>query len=204
MLNDLDNASKIKLFNDLYEKIDGFSASKTARTNLNLLSDSALTYGEVEFNSFEEIIQLAKPKKGEVFYDLGSGTGKPVIIAALCFDFSACKGIELLEPLYTLSIQVQKELYTHIDINQLPEIAFYHQDFIQDDFSSANIVFINATCFPAELWEKLIQKFNAMPKGLRIIINSKRIESPFFEEVHSGSHLMSWGMNSVRIYEKIK
>lgn len=200
----LDISKKITLFNEIFSKIDGFTASKTARTNLNLLSDSALTYGEVEFNSFQEIIQLANPKKGEVFYDLGSGTGKPVFIAALCFEFSACKGIELLEPLYALSCQAQKEFYTKIDSKNLPEIEFHQGDFIQDDFSSANIIFINATCFPADLWEKLVNKFNQMPHGTRIIINSKRIESPYYEEIHSGSHLMSWGMNSVRIYEKVK
>ena len=34
-----------------------------------------------------------------MFYDLGCGTGKALFIAALCFPFAKCVGIELLEGL---------------------------------------------------------------------------------------------------------
>lgn len=211
MLGNLRYKSRIKLFNEVYNEIDGFNISKETREKLNILSDPSLTYGEVEFISFKEIINLAKPRQYDIFYDLGSGTGKAVIIAAMCFDFSACKGIELLEPVYKLSCQALKSLLTKVDdrkkhilraVNHLPEIKFYNQNFINADFSSANIIFINATCYPVEFWDELMKKFNQLAYGTRIIITSKKIDSPLFKQIYAGSHLMSWGMNSVRIYEK--
>ncbi len=212
MLANLRYKSRIKLFNEIFNEIDGFNTSKDTREKLNILSDESLTYGEVEFMSFKEIIDLAKPRQNDIFYDLGSGTGKAVIIAAMCFDFSACKGIELLEPVYKLSRQALNHLTTKVDkdkknilraIKHLPEIKFYNQNFIKADFSKANIIFINATCYPVEFWDELIKKFNQLSDGSRIIITSKKIDSPLFKQIYAGQHLMSWGMNSVRIYEKI-
>jgi precorrin-6B methylase 2 len=211
MLSNLRFKSRIKLFNEIYHDIDGFSVSKETRENLNVHHDESLTYGEVEFMSFKEIIELANPRQNDIFYDLGAGTGKAVIIAAMCFDFSACKGIELLEPVFQLSCQALDNLKIKVNqdknrilraIKHLPEIKFYNQNFIKADFSRANIIFINATCYPIDFWNELIQKFNKLADGTRIIITSKKIDSPLFKQIYSGSHLMSWGMNSVRIYQK--
>lgn len=211
MLNNLRYKSRIKLFEEIYSTIDGFTTSKNTRESLKIASDESLTYGEVAFMSFREIIELAKPRQNDIFFDLGSGTGKAVIIAAMCFDFSACKGIELLEPIYKLSCQALNSLHEKVDkqknnilraIKHLPEIKFYNQNFIKADLSSANIIFINATCYPIDFWNDLINKFNKLNKGTRIIITSKKIDSPQFKQIYAGSHLMSWGMNSVRIYEK--
>lgn len=211
MLGNLRYRSRIKLFDNIYHSIDGFSTSKNTREDLKLISDESLTYGEVEFMSFKEIIDLAKPRQNDVFFDLGSGTGKAVIIAAMCFDFSVCKGIELLEPVYKLSCQALNALQESVNkqknnilraVKHLPDIKFYNQNFIKTDLSSANIIFINATCYPIDFWDELINKFNNLKKGTRIIITSKKIESLQFKQIYAGSHLMSWGMNSVRIYEK--
>lgn len=43
------------------------------------------TYGEVLFHYFIPLLELVKPKKGEIFWDLGCGGGRPVAIAALYF-----------------------------------------------------------------------------------------------------------------------
>lgn len=44
--------------------------------------------------------------RGGYFFDLGSGIGKPVIAAATLHGFDVCCGIELLEGLYTTSLQL--------------------------------------------------------------------------------------------------
>lgn len=41
---------------------------------------------------------------GGAFYDLGSGTGKAVLAAALLHDFDECKGIEIADSLYDVSM----------------------------------------------------------------------------------------------------
>ena len=55
------------------------------------------TYGEVLFCYFIPLLNLVSPKPGEIFWDLGSGTGKALAIAALAFPFlkKVC-GVEYL------------------------------------------------------------------------------------------------------------
>lgn len=47
---------------------------------------------------------LAGKREGGVFYDLGSGTGKVVLAAAILHGFSACCGIELLTGLHEIAV----------------------------------------------------------------------------------------------------
>lgn len=57
---------------------------------------------EVGHSGFSGILQ----QQGGIFYDLGSGVGKPVIAAAICHEFDSCTGIEILEGLFSLSLDV--------------------------------------------------------------------------------------------------
>ena len=45
-------------------------------------------------------------QRGGLFYDLGSGTGKGVIAAAVAHEFGTCIGIEMMEGLFTISQDV--------------------------------------------------------------------------------------------------
>jgi hypothetical protein len=98
----------------------GKAVSKKEREELNL-RDPNLVYGEITFETlgviFEKIRKVyGRPfqgasgpdgvlqKPGGTFYDLGSGTGKGVIGAAILHNFDVCYGIEYLEGLYSLSL----------------------------------------------------------------------------------------------------
>lgn len=98
----------------------GKAVSKKEREELNL-KDPNLVYGEVTFETMGILIEkikkvYGKPYQGSsgpqgflqgrggIFYDLGSGTGKAVIGAAILHNFDVCYGIEYLEGLYSLSL----------------------------------------------------------------------------------------------------
>lgn len=98
----------------------GKSVSKKERDELNLKAPS-LVYGEVTFETFGTVIEKIRKVyglagvgssgnagilqgRGGIFYDLGSGTGKPVIAAAILHNFDVCYGIEFLEGLYSVSL----------------------------------------------------------------------------------------------------
>src|SRR5882672_8410020 len=87
------------LFDVLYRHVRGKAISTLARRLWGLQSDD-FVYGEIEFPSFYLLLEKTKPQAGQVFYDLGSGSGKAVFAAALAFDFSKACGIELLPGLY--------------------------------------------------------------------------------------------------------
>jgi hypothetical protein len=98
----------------------GKAVSKKERDELSLKSPN-LVYGEITFETFGTVIEKIRKvygvpgvgasgpagvlqTRGGIFYDLGSGTGKPVIAAAVLHNFDVCYGIETLEGLYSVSL----------------------------------------------------------------------------------------------------
>jgi SAM-dependent methyltransferase len=65
------------------------------------VQQSSLVYGEIRFDSFGLALwgKHVNLKRGGVFYDLGSGTGRAVMAAVLLHDFTKLVGIEILEGL---------------------------------------------------------------------------------------------------------
>ncbi len=126
MLSKLDMVSVLEA-KDIYDSIMqafpptlGKSVSKKERDELNLKTPN-LVYGEITFETFGTVIEKIKKvyglggvgasgptgvlqTRGGIFYDLGSGTGKPVIAAAILHNFDVCYGIETLEGLYSVSL----------------------------------------------------------------------------------------------------
>lgn len=108
--------SKYEIFNEISRDFPvslGKEISKRERDDKNF-KETSLTYGEVDFISIGEIFETIKNRYGDipsggVFYDLGSGTGKGVIAAAVLHSFEACKGIEILDGLYDISLQFKQK-----------------------------------------------------------------------------------------------
>jgi len=198
----------LQIVNQLYEKINGFDISVKERDRL-ASNDSSLIYGELTTRSFKEILEVVNPNPSEVFYDLGSGTGKPVLWASVLYDWRKCCGIELLSGLYDTSIQQLQKMTAHSEIKEfLPNrklnIQFINKSFLEVDFSDAKVILLNATAFSYDLWQSLLTKFLTLPKDVHIITMTKKINEDEFELLHSGFYQMSWGMNSVNIYKKVK
>lgn len=83
------------------------SCDKTERLDRETTSNMIprLVYGEIDFDTFALCLEKVKTKYGNaagvmqepggVFYDIGSGTGKPVIAASLLYPFQRACGIEV-------------------------------------------------------------------------------------------------------------
>lgn len=92
------------------------AGKKSSTSERNKLKDSrsTLVYGEISFSSYAVAIEKVKNKygglqeSGGIFFDLGHGTGKPALAAALLHDFDSVNGIELLDGLFNLSLQLKQ------------------------------------------------------------------------------------------------
>jgi precorrin-6B methylase 2 len=198
----------LKILTKLYENVSPFSISLEERKLKNIQADKSFTYGEVVFYSFAQILELAQPKPGEIFYDLGCGAGKPVFIAALVFDFAKACGVEKLENLYKLCVTLNEKLPTLPEVKELPadkkiNIQFINDDFLKVDISEADIVFINATCFHGDLWDAILARLLKLKVGARVILTTRIINIGGFKLKHQSLFLMSWGLSQVSIYERI-
>jgi SAM-dependent methyltransferase len=202
--------NKIRILEGLYKKVHAKSSSIRYRL-LHWIQDKEFIYGEINFLSFYTILERTSPSPEDVFYDLGSGSGKAVLSAILFFNVKKSIGIELLPPLYEKSnAQLEKatQRFQHHDIEkeylpQMGRIQFINASFLHYDFSDADIIYVAATCLTDATWNELISKMACLKPGSRIIVTTRMIHHEQFESIYQGIELMSWGLCPVRIY-KIK
>jgi SAM-dependent methyltransferase len=201
----MDFRHALQIFNILYENINGYLLSARGKADIGS-ADKTFTYGEISPEAFKSILhEPAVPKKG-VFYDLGSGTGKAVILAYLLTNYSSCVGIEFLKPLHDEASAILHKFrheFPTLYSNKRP-IKLVHDDFLDYDFSDAAVVFTHSTCFTDELWEELVKKFELLKPGTVVITVTRTINSIFFEQLKSKEYGMAWGRATVHIYKRLK
>lgn len=211
---------KNEIFQDLMSDFPVSLGKETSRKeresrNFGPISDSTLTYGEIDFVSIGEVLLTIEHRfgcmpKGGIFYDLGSGTGKGAVAAALLGDFSICRGIELLEGLFNISISIKNKydeksaqiLAEHSGLfKTLPAVELYLNDFFQYDWSDAGFVFANSTCFDYEMMKKIGQV--QLKNGTVGISFTKTIPGDNWIVLESIKKNMSWGEATVYIQRYI-
>ncbi len=192
----------------IYNNVDARRVSLDERRRLDL-KDDHFVYGEIAYPTFAKMLDIAKPMPGDVFYDLGCGSGKSVFLAAMLYDFSKALGVELLKPLYDLAAaqieKFEKQLPLQSEFaGKTFNIDFAHKDLLEQDISDGNIIYINATCFIGDIWEKTKAKLKAeLPIGARVLLTTKSLPDDTYQQKFSELLEMSWGPCTINIYEKI-
>jgi len=187
------------IFNQLFDGVTGFDISLKNRKKRGI-SDKAFTYGEITFDSLARILDQAGTGRGGAFYDLGSGTGKVVIAAALLGNFDKAIGIELLEDLFQISQEIAEKF--RMLTKSSTDITFINSDFMTHDFSDATVIYIASTCFTTEFMDSLAIKLETLPPGSKVITLTKELHSENLTQIHKGAYPMSWGDTTVCIYER--
>lgn len=201
---DLEKAKEI--FDKLYANVDGRSLSLKGREDQQLTS-KAYVYGEVVPNSFFAMLTEVDPRPGQVFYDLGSGTGKAVMLSHLLFPFAESKGIELVDGLYNASAEVLKHYEKDIRPTILNEVddrkvITFHGDFFKFDVSDADVIFMNSTCFPDELMEGMNILLESTKPHTHIISLSKPLKPESYYQYKSKMFDFSWGQATAFFHRK--
>ncbi len=205
----------------------GKAASKKEREELGR-KETTLVYGEISFEAFGVILEKVKKiygrqdvgasgaygvlqGRGGVFYDLGSGTGKGVVAAAILHNFDQCVGVECLEGLYSISLEMLASYNTRgktklQDREFDTHCSFVFGDFLDmkvRDWRDGDVVFANSTCYDEELMAKIAEKAIGMKKGSFFISFSKRLASEDFVILEHEMMKMSWGEATVYIMQKM-
>ena len=151
-----------------------------------------LIYGEItSLRPFSEIFGYLRMRNEEfwrerslIFIDLGSGTGRPVIAAALLHSFEQCIGIEIVPNLFKASLQV-KALYENLSANSSydslssPRVDFLCGSFLNKEVFDwavyGDVIFINSTCFDFPLMEAIGEMALQMKQNSVIITLSYKL-----------------------------
>jgi tRNA G46 methylase TrmB len=88
------------------------------KTEMGVRDSKELVYGEYTWESLRDIFVAIEDKYGGMaryrkFVDLGSGSGKMCVAAALLYPFESVVGIELIDCLYQISMDIN-ERYSNL------------------------------------------------------------------------------------------
>ncbi|KFE71770.1 SAM-dependent methyltransferase [Hyalangium minutum] len=201
---DLSQAKDI--FQRLYQDLSGYETAQREKERLGR-GDQSTTYGEILPESFVELMAAASPTEGDVFIDLGSGTGKATFMAALSFPLSKSMGVELLPGLGDLARErlavYDSEFRPHLpEQHQRQRIEFIDGDLTEQDLSGVDIVFAHATCFPPELIAQLGKKLEELKPGARVIVAGNTLNTPALKFLAMKIMRADWGTALTAIYQR--
>lgn len=194
----------------LYDDVSPMSISIGCRKKLGIYGDRSLVYGESHLPSLYEIFSETNPQPGEIFYDLGSGSGRLVLYAALSFPFAKVIGIELLDDLVNVAqtklVQCKKRLLDlpDFDPEKLGGIKFIQADFTKANLKDANVVYIASTCFEDEFMLNLaLHLEKQLAVGTRVITFARPLPSQQFKIIKQQLYPMEWGQVTIFFHKKV-
>ncbi|CAK4651992.1 unnamed protein product [Aphanomyces euteiches] len=210
-INRLIDVETLKLFDSLYMDFPlehGKAISRQEREEQDLLTEKSLIYGEVDYLAFLHTLRKIPIEPHWTFVDLGSGTGRAVFVARLNFDFAKCTGIEILSGLHAAAAEVcanyNEFVRSVISTSTKPlEAAFFHCSLLDLDWSRADVVFANSTCFDSELIWEIADKAVALRSKAYLITFTKPLpdDAPF-DIIDQERRNMSWGPATVYIHQR--
>lgn len=140
------------------------------------------------------------------FFDLGHGSGKAVVAAAIIGSFKQITGIELLDGLYYQSIrQKDKYLKQTGDTNQ--DIKLLQGNFLEESYewwSQSDFVYMN-NVFEDDLIARIGVIASSMKPGSWFVTTFKPLPADEkWDRRLTKFMTMSWGMALVHVHFKLK
>ncbi len=201
----LDPTIAYTYFNYLYNSIDGYSVSHQARIGFN--DKNEVLYGEVPPETWLKIMTRVDPKMDGVFLDIGSGTGRVVVLSHLLGDFKKSLGVELLQGLYQKSCEVKEQFEREVQpriSNHIGnrELSFLCQDIMQFDLTEVDFIFMNHPFKDRDLFVAMENKMlSELKSGTKIVTTIRALDNSAFKNLGSEKYEFSWGESTAYFYE---
>lgn len=160
-----------------------------------------LIYGEVTLEAIREVflhIEAQLPtfsqSRGK-FYDLGSGSGRSLLMATVVHHFEVSIGIEIVPSLHRMSIALRDYWAANEVTNRLTHIDFHLGSILNlslCDWTDGDVVFANSTCFNSELFDAMVEIGKRLKSGAIFITLTSDIQCPEFRVIGELRLPMSW------------
>lgn len=178
-----------------YKKVSPTNVSYQERKDKNLLGDKTLTYGESTWMGLIKILNQIEIKPKDVFYDLGSGSGKIIFLVNKKLGIKTV-GIDKIEYFIKISNIISKNL-------DLEKVKFKNSDFFTEDISNGTIFYMTATCFDEEIMQKLSEKFKKLRDGSIIISITRTLKGEHLKLFRKKIVEFGWAKDTAYFYRKI-
>lgn len=144
-----------------------FPTTKTTSAEILRLAKS-LTYGELHPNSWYRALRCLKLRKEDVVVDLGSGTGKIIVQAALQSTCKKLIGIEILHNRHEEAMCAHAKLERSMPRTSA-RINFIEGNFLEANISEATVVYMANHVFEEPLPTNILEKLKTLP-SLRAVV----------------------------------
>jgi SAM-dependent methyltransferase len=181
---------------------DGWSASLYHSKYVPQHLDNPL-YGEITYEGMEALAKLIRFAPSDVFYDLGSGTGKLVTYFYLTTPIKKSVGVEMVGARHQLAMNTANKLKSEGFLMKEGNLEFLHANLREVNFEDATIIYMSSLCFPKELMEELSQRFLQLKPGLRIISSQPLFKHPRLRLLQQGLLSMTWTSSSLSYYYEL-
>lgn len=176
----------------------------------NLYDGHQITYGEMEYEGMEKILEYLNNKlvKFNYFIDLGSGRGKLSLQLANFPHVINSVGIELVKERHYDAEKIKMELTRFKDT--IKKVIFINDDFnnvkLSKYIDGVTLVWFNNLCFTQELTNKIFNKLiNILPPQSIIACSRKYLlDRSKLSKFGTLQVPMSWNKNSTIYLYKIK
>jgi predicted RNA methylase len=143
----------------------------------------------------QHMLEVAQLKPGDIFFDLGAGDGRTVIMAAKTFGARAV-GVEMREDLAKRAISVIQ------DNGLANRVTIVNGDMFKVDLTAADVVFLYLT---TSANEKIKPKMEAeLKKGVRVVSHDYEIVGwkPVKVENFVENPSMGYPQHTIYLYNK--
>ncbi len=192
-LKQLQILKHLETIEQLFQDKSGHVISSQARLHQPNL---ALTYGEIDLESFLALMSMTHPGPQDIFYDLGCGLGKTVFACHQVFNLKKCYGIEYLPELTEIAHKKQQALSL-----PLSQMEFICQDILDINWPSDSILYLNIASFLPDFWQNITQKILKNP-AKKIITLAKPILNLKHHQIKETKVLTSWGIVPAYVHRK--
>lgn len=155
-------------------------------------------YGETPLTTMEKIADESGIGPGDVVYELGSGRGRSCFWL-YCFKKCRVVGIEFVPEFVSIAQKIQRKF-------GIDKVNFIFRDILNTPFSNATVIYFYGTIADSQFIIKLIDKFDELPKGTKVITVSYPLthfsSKSRFEIIKSFSGKFTWG--ETEVYVQIK
>jgi len=147
-----------------------------------------------------------RPRKKDLFVDLGSGTGRAVLTAAALYKLGGALGIEIQPRLHLAATQAAARIDWGAVKTKKKKVEFRCEDGLGEKESWSNcadLVFCTTTCFTDEMLELFTARAAGLKKGARLCITTRGLKSKQFELVRSGVLPYAKGALTFYVYRRV-
>eukprot|EP00035_Acanthoeca_spectabilis_P037917 m.48473 g.48473 ORF g.48473 m.48473 type:complete len:389 (+) comp8918_c0_seq1:97-1263(+) len=145
------------------------------------------TYGEISVEGALSLFESLGLRESDVLYDLGSGNGKVVLLAAFAFPLSLAVGIELDPPRHSLATALLRGRVVARQVDVIGRVNYLCGDaFSKNAFSGATVVYMLSNAFPDEIFRRFLGSVELMSAKeqelLRTIVTSRPIPTTLLKQ----------------------